>query len=140
MASNQAPEVQDLPAVPPCGWGRAQLPEAGTRHASTAGQGARQCSCIPGSTTTIACLRSSSSELDLPRPDINLGVGSGSHAVQTAAIMVNLESTFETVHPDWSIVYGDINSTIAARSGCVEDGHPTCTCRGWTQKFRHGHA
>jgi UDP-N-acetylglucosamine 2-epimerase len=53
-------------------------------------------------------------ELDLPRPDVNLGVGSGSHAAQTAAIMVGLESLFLDRKPALVVVYGDVNSTVAA--------------------------
>ncbi len=53
-------------------------------------------------------------QLDLPRPDINLGVGSGSHAVQTANIMVALEQAFLAERPALVMVYGDINSTVAA--------------------------
>lgn len=53
-------------------------------------------------------------QLGLPRPDINLGVGSGSHARQTAAIMVGLEDLFLDRRPDLVIVYGDVNSTAAA--------------------------
>lgn len=53
-------------------------------------------------------------QLDLPRPDVNLGVGSGSHAVQTAAIMVALEEQFLAIKPSLVMVYGDINSTVAA--------------------------
>jgi len=53
-------------------------------------------------------------ELGLPRPDVDLGVGSGSHAAQTAAIMVRLEQTFSQLHPSLVVVYGDVNSTIAA--------------------------
>ena len=53
-------------------------------------------------------------ELGLPQPDVNLGVGSGSHAVQTAAIMVGLEELFIKHQPPLVIVYGDVNSTVAA--------------------------
>lgn len=53
-------------------------------------------------------------ELDLPRPDVNLGIGSGSHATQTAATMVALEQDFEADRPRMVVVYGDINSTLAA--------------------------
>jgi UDP-N-acetylglucosamine 2-epimerase (non-hydrolysing) len=53
-------------------------------------------------------------ELGLPEPDINLGVGSGSHAAQTAAIMVALEKEFIERSPELVVVYGDVNSTIAA--------------------------
>jgi UDP-N-acetylglucosamine 2-epimerase (non-hydrolysing) len=53
-------------------------------------------------------------ELGLPEPDVNLGVGSGSHAAQTAAIMIALEKEFIERSPELVIVYGDVNSTIAA--------------------------
>jgi UDP-N-acetylglucosamine 2-epimerase (non-hydrolysing) len=53
-------------------------------------------------------------ELGLPDPDLNLGVGSGSHAVQTAAVMVGLEELFLARRPSLVVVYGDVNSTVAA--------------------------
>jgi UDP-N-acetylglucosamine 2-epimerase (non-hydrolysing) len=53
-------------------------------------------------------------ELGIPEPDANLGVGSGSHAAQTAALMVALEREFTSQRPDCVVVYGDVNSTLAA--------------------------
>ena len=53
-------------------------------------------------------------DLGLPEPDLNLGVGSGSHARQTAALMVAIEEAFDSIQPALAIVYGDINSTLAA--------------------------
>jgi UDP-N-acetylglucosamine 2-epimerase (non-hydrolysing) len=53
-------------------------------------------------------------QLGLPEPDINLGVGSGSHAVQTAAIMTGLEGVLTELRPPLVVVYGDVNSTVAA--------------------------
>ena len=53
-------------------------------------------------------------DLGLPEPDLNLGVGSGSQAGQTAALLVALEGAFAEVQPSLAIVYGDINSTLAA--------------------------
>lgn len=53
-------------------------------------------------------------QLRLPTPDVNLGVGSGSHAVQTANIMIALEREFLGSRPALVMVYGDINSTVAA--------------------------
>jgi UDP-N-acetylglucosamine 2-epimerase (non-hydrolysing) len=53
-------------------------------------------------------------ELGLPVPDRNLGVGSGSHAAQTAALLVALEQAFNDLQPDRVVVYGDVNSTLAA--------------------------
>jgi len=52
-------------------------------------------------------------ELGIPEPDINFGVGSASHAVQTASIMVEFEKVCEARRPDWVVVVGDVNSTLA---------------------------
>jgi UDP-N-acetylglucosamine 2-epimerase (non-hydrolysing) len=54
------------------------------------------------------------SDLAMPVPDVNLGVGSGSHAQQTAGVMTALETEFESDRPDVVVVYGDVNSTVAA--------------------------
>lgn len=59
-------------------------------------------------------------ELELPWPDINLGVGSGSHAAQTALIMQCLEPVIIERKPDWVLVYGDVNSTVAAALVCAK--------------------
>ncbi len=53
-------------------------------------------------------------ELELPAPDLNLGVGSGSHAGQTAAMLIGLEAAFTDYMPAAVVVYGDTNSTLAA--------------------------
>src|SRR5947209_13613581 len=52
-------------------------------------------------------------ELRLPRPDVNLEVGSGSHAVQTAEVMKRFEPVVLAEKPDLVLVVGDVNSTIA---------------------------
>ncbi len=52
--------------------------------------------------------------LQIPAPDVNLGVGSGSHAQQTAEVMKRLEPVMETARPDVVLVVGDVNSTLAA--------------------------
>jgi len=52
-------------------------------------------------------------DLEMPNPDYNLGVGSGSHASQTAKVMIELEKVFIKEKPDLVIVYGDVNSTLA---------------------------
>lgn len=52
-------------------------------------------------------------ELHIPEPDINLSVGSGSHAVQTAEMMVKLEAVINEQKPDMVLLYGDTNSTLA---------------------------
>lgn len=52
-------------------------------------------------------------ELNLPSPDINLEVGSNSHAVQTATVMTRFEGICLEENPDWVVVVGDVNSTMA---------------------------
>lgn len=52
-------------------------------------------------------------ELELPEPDINLEVGSGSHTVQTAQVMLRFEPVLLEYKPDWVVVPGDVNSTLA---------------------------
>lgn len=52
-------------------------------------------------------------DLGLPAPDVNLGVGSGTHAGQTARIMLAFEPVLDDLAPDWVVVYGDVNSTVA---------------------------
>jgi len=53
-------------------------------------------------------------QLGLPKPAIHLGVGSGSHAQQTAAVLVGIEKALLDERPSVLIVYGDVNSTMAA--------------------------
>lgn len=59
-------------------------------------------------------------QLDIPQPDVNLRVGSSSHAQQTAEIMMRLESVILEYSPDWVMVYGDVNSTAAAALVCAK--------------------
>jgi len=57
-------------------------------------------------------------QLGIPAPDNNLAVGSGSHATQTAQIMTRLEEVLLSNAPDLVLVYGDVNSTVAATLVC----------------------
>jgi len=59
-------------------------------------------------------------ELGLPAPDVNLQVGSGSHAVQTAEIMRRFEPVVQAERPDLVLVYGDVNSTLAGALVCAK--------------------
>ena len=61
-------------------------------------------------------------ELDIPAPSVNLEVGSASHAKQTAAVMERFEGTCVELKPDWVLVYGDVNSTVAAALVAVKLG------------------
>src|SRR5213075_1188385 len=61
-------------------------------------------------------------ELELPTPDVHLEVGSASAAAQTAAIMQKFEAVLVGEKPDWVIVVGDVNSTLAAALVAVKLG------------------
>ena len=61
-------------------------------------------------------------DLGMPKPDIHLGVGSGSHAVQTAKVMTEFEPVVLQERPDWVLVVGDVNSTIACALVCAKLG------------------
>jgi len=52
-------------------------------------------------------------ELAIPRPDLHLGIGSGTHGAQTGRMLEALERAMRRVRPDWVLVYGDTNSTLA---------------------------
>jgi UDP-N-acetylglucosamine 2-epimerase (non-hydrolysing) len=60
------------------------------------------------------------SQLAIPAPDVNLGVGSGSQAAQTAEVMTRLEPVILERKPDVVLVYGDVNSTLAAALVCAK--------------------
>ncbi len=59
-------------------------------------------------------------ELGIPAPDVHLGVGSGSHGVQTGAMLAALDAVLDEHRPDWVLVYGDTNSTVAAALAAVK--------------------
>src|SRR5215216_1767664 len=59
-------------------------------------------------------------DLGLPEPDVYLGVGSGSHAAQTAAVMHSFEPVVVSERPDWVLVVGDVNSTLACALVCAK--------------------
>jgi UDP-N-acetylglucosamine 2-epimerase (non-hydrolysing) len=63
-------------------------------------------------------------DLGIPVADVNLGVGSGSHAEQTAAMLAGLEQYFGSHPADWILVYGDTNSTLAAALAAAKIHRP----------------
>lgn len=63
-------------------------------------------------------------QLSIPEPDVDLGVGSGTHAEQTANIMLRFEPVLEAQQPDAVLVVGDVNSTIACALVAVKCGIP----------------
>ncbi|HEU4593583.1 MAG TPA: UDP-N-acetylglucosamine 2-epimerase, partial [Pyrinomonadaceae bacterium] len=59
-------------------------------------------------------------DLGMPEPDVHLGVGSASHARQTAAVMQAFEPVVLGERPDWVLVVGDVNSTLACALVCAK--------------------
>ncbi|HUP21630.1 MAG TPA: UDP-N-acetylglucosamine 2-epimerase (non-hydrolyzing) [Thermoanaerobaculia bacterium] len=74
-------------------------------------------------------------DLELPRPDVKLAVGSGSQAVQTARAMEGLESALVEHHPDLVLVVGDVNSTVAAALTAVKLGIPVAHVEAGLRSF-----
>jgi UDP-N-acetylglucosamine 2-epimerase (non-hydrolysing) len=79
------------------------------------------------------------SQLEIPAPDVNLEVGSGSHARQTAEIMSRLEQVLLERQPDIVLVYGDVNSTVAAALVCskllIRIGHVEAGLRSFDRSM-----
>ncbi len=74
-------------------------------------------------------------DLELPEPDVYLGVGSGSHAQQTAKIMVEFEKVIEKQKPDFVIVVGDVNSTVACSLDCAKMHIPVAHVEAGLRSF-----
>lgn len=65
-------------------------------------------------------------ELDIPAPDYNLGISGGTHAQMTGKMMIAIEEVLINEKPDWLLVYGDTNSTLAAALAAVKLHIPVC--------------
>jgi len=74
-------------------------------------------------------------QLGLPQPDVDLGVGSGSHAVQTAALLTELERDLLATPPALVLVYGDVNSTLAAALVAAKLGLPLAHVEAGLRSF-----
>lgn len=74
-------------------------------------------------------------DLGIPAPDVNLAVGSDSHAGQTARIMERIEPVLRDEQPDWVVVYGDVNSTMAATIVASKLGLPVAHVEAGLRSF-----
>jgi UDP-N-acetylglucosamine 2-epimerase (non-hydrolysing) len=77
-------------------------------------------------------------ELEIPEPDFNLAVGSGTHAAQTGQIMMRFEPVVQKARPDLVLVYGDVNSTIAAALVCSKLGIAVAHVEAGLRSFDRG--
>ena len=80
------------------------------------------------------------SDLGLPTPEHNLGIGSGSHAEQTGGVMIAYEKLCLAHRPDWVVVVGDVNSTIACCLAANEARIARRSSRGGLAQPRPHHA
>ncbi len=93
---------------------RPNFPKLAPVHRAGVARGVEQIVVHSGQHYDDAMSSSFFASLGIPTPDVNLTVGSGSHAQQTARIMERLEPVLLEHAPDWVVVYGDVNSTLAA--------------------------
>ena len=72
-------------------------------------------------------------ELNIPNPDYNLGISGGSHAEMTGKMMVEIEKVLLKEKPEWLLLYGDTNSTLAAALAAVKLHTPICHVEAGTR-------
>ena len=74
-------------------------------------------------------------ELDIPRPNYNLGIGGGTHGQNTGRMIEQIEGVLVKERPDWVLVYGDTDSTLAGTLAAVKLHIPYRTCRSRSTIF-----
>ena len=74
-------------------------------------------------------------QLDIPRPHVNLDIGSGSHGAQTGRTLEAIERVLLEDRPDWCLVYGDTNSTLAGALAAAQAGLPVAHVEAGMRSF-----
>ncbi|MCY1651517.1 UDP-N-acetylglucosamine 2-epimerase (non-hydrolyzing) [Streptomyces sp. NPDC052071] len=75
------------------------------------------------------------SGLGIPDPDVHLGIGSGSHGTQTGGVLTAMDPVLEAERPDWVLVYGDTNSTLAGALSAVKMHLPVAHLEAGLRSF-----